>query len=147
MPGVTMYVRELPSRFVIVETPQQKLVYDEQGDPDKLGTRRNKSKTTSAADERAIVGGLQTALASSADKVEVIGKANYAGIPCDVRKALAPGNTLCVARIREQYVTLAEEIQTSPTGGARSWMKAKSKADVCVSAKEFEPPATVRFKN
>jgi hypothetical protein len=144
LPGVdnpTKYARELPSRFVIVETPQEKLVYDERGDPDHLGSRTKKSKT-SAADERAIVGGLQAALAPSAGAVAVIGKATYAGIPCDVRKNLVPGNSVCIGRVRERYVTLAEDIQVPK----RSWMKAKAQADVCVSTRDFEPPANVRFK-
>jgi hypothetical protein len=59
-------LKALPSRFVIVETPQQKLVYDEQGDPENVGTWRSKSKQLSAAEERAIVGGLQAALATPA---------------------------------------------------------------------------------
>lgn len=145
MPGSTMYARELPSRFVIVETPQQKLVYDERGDPDNLGTRRNKPKKVSAAEESLIVGGLQAALDPAAANTKVIGKATHAGIPCDVRQFLMPGNSVCVGKVRGQYVTLAEEMQ-SPTGGPRSWMQAKTKADVCVSAKEFEAPAHVRFK-
>jgi hypothetical protein len=91
-----LYARELPSRFVIIETAQQKLVYDERGDPDHLGSRTIKSKQDSAADERAIVGGLQTALASSADRVKLIGKATYAGIPCEVRQFLVPGNSVCI---------------------------------------------------
>jgi hypothetical protein len=148
MPGAdnpTMYARELPSRFVIIETPQQKLVYDEAGDPDQLGTRRRKSKHVSAAEERAIVDGVQAALASSADQAQVIGKATYAGIPCEVREALGPGNSSCIGRVRGQHVTLAEELQFPNRSPSR--MQAKTKADVCVSAREFEPPAHVRFKS
>lgn len=140
-----MYARELPSKFVIVETPQQKLVYDESGDPDHLGTRRNKSKQAPAADEAAIVGGLQAALGPSAGAAEVTGKATYAGIPCEMRKFLAPGNSVCIARLRGQYVTLAEEIKF-PHRAQASRMQAKTKTEVCVSAREFEPPANVRFK-
>jgi hypothetical protein len=145
MPGITMYARELPSRFVIIETPQQKLVYDEKGDPENRGTKRNKPKKVSAEDERMIVGGLQTALAPSADKVQILGKATYAGIPCEVRQFLMPGDSVCIASIRGQYVTLAEELK-SPARPQPSTMQAKTKADVCVSTKEFEAPAHVRFE-
>lgn len=139
-----MYARELPNRFVIVETPQQRLVYDEQGDPDQLGSRRNKSKQFSAADERAMVNGLQSALDSSpaAANTAVLGTATYAGIQCEVRQFLMPGNSVCIGRIRGRDVTLAEDMQVPKP----SYMKAKSKTDVCVSAREFEPPTNVRFK-
>lgn len=146
MPGVTMYAREFPSRFVIIETAQQRLVYDERGDPDQLGRRTNKSKKTSAEDERAIVGGLQSALGAGAlDQTKVIGKATHAGVPCEVRQFLMPGSSVCIATIRGQYVTLAEEMQV-PGRTEPSRMQAKAKADVCVSTREFEPPAHVRFK-
>jgi hypothetical protein len=143
-----LYARELPSRFVIIETAKQKLVYDERGDPENLGTRAIKSRQFSAAEERAIVGGLQTAFAGSAaeENTKVLGKATYAGIPCDVRQALVPGNSWCIGRVRGQYVNLAEDMQF-PNRPERSWMHAKTKADVCVSAREFEPPAHVRFKS
>ncbi len=144
IPGATLYVRELPSRFVIVETPQQRLVYDERGDPDQPGSRTSKSKA-SAAEKLAIGSVLQTVLASSGDKIKVIGKATYAGIPCDVRQFLVPGNSLCIASVRGQYVTLAEE-HHHPGRAEPSRMQAKAKADVCVSARQFEPPAHVRFK-
>jgi hypothetical protein len=142
MPGVKLFARELPSRFVIIETAQQRLVFDERGDPDRLGTRRTKSKQLSAAEERAAADALQAALAPAAGNVKVLGKATYAGIPCEVRQNLVPGNSVCIATIDGQYVTLAEEMQVPH----RSWIRAKSKADICVTKQEFEPPAHVRFK-
>jgi hypothetical protein len=145
MPGITLYARELPSRFVIVETPQQRLVYDERGDPEHLGTRTIKSKQVSATEKFALARGLQTAVASSGDKIKVLGKATYAGIPCEVRQAFVPGDSLCIASVRGQHVTLAEVIH-SANRAAPSRMQAKAKADVCVSTREFEPPAHVRFK-
>ena len=145
IPGATnpnMYARELPSRYVIIETAQQRLVYDEQGDPEQLGTRTRKSKPVSGAEEQAIVSGLQAALEPSAANVAVLGKATYAGVPCEVRQFLMPGNSVCIGIVRGRPVALAEDHNVP----RRSYMTAKSKSDVCVSAREFEPPASVRFK-
>ena len=89
-----------------------------------------------------MVGGLQAALASSADKVAVLGKATYAGIPCEVRQFLMPGNSVCIAQVRGQSVTLAEDLKVPQP----SRMTAKTQSDICVSARDFEPPANVRFK-
>lgn len=138
----SLYARELPSRFVIVETPKQKLVYDEQGDPEQLGSRRTKSKQPSVAEQRMVGGALAAALQPSAGNAAILGKATYAGIPCEVRQFLMPGNSVCIARIRNQDVTLAEDMKVPKP----SWMKAKSKSEVCVSARDFEPPASVKFK-
>ena len=138
----SLYARELPSRFVIIETPKQRLVYDEQGDPEQLGRRTPKSKPASAAEKQVIGGALAAALEPSAGAAAILGKATYAGIPCEVRQFLMPGNSVCIARIRNQDVTLAEDMKVPKP----SWLKAKSKADVCVSAREFDPPASVRFK-
>ncbi|HEY0686315.1 MAG TPA: hypothetical protein VGD45_28500 [Steroidobacter sp.] len=145
IPGATatnMYARELPSRYTIVETPKERLVYDESGDPDQPGRRMSKSKQTTPAEERAIVDGLQAALASSADNAAILGKATYAGIPCEIRQFLMPGNSVCIAQVRGQSVTLAEDLKVPQP----SHMKAKAQSDVCVSARDFEPPANVRFK-
>jgi hypothetical protein len=144
-PSYTLFASELPSRFVILETPTERMTYDEQGDPAQAGRRVKKSARASAEERRLLAGGLQATLASSADKAQVMGEANYAGIACTVRKFLTAGATVCVARVQGQDVTLAQESK-DPTTGERQWMQATKQSQVCVAKQEFAPPASVRFK-
>lgn len=101
-----------------------------------------------AKQEQAAIGQLLTAVAPLlADQTPAIGTANYAGIQCTVHKYPAPRDgAFCLAKIAGRDVVLAEDF-IDPRLKSRQWMIAQSaQQDLCVSSKEFKPPAHVRFR-
>lgn len=145
MTHLTMELLEHPSRSVIIETPLQRLEYEDRSDDaNHMGVRTNKVEQMSGGSQSAAVIDAQTTLPMLLEPLPSIDKATYAGISCDLRWAPSPGKILCIAKIRGRHVTIAEDMQGSPNG--RSWMLAKSKADICVSTEDFVPPAHARVQ-
>lgn len=138
--GETHFLRVLPSGLIVLETPRQRIEYDELSSGDQLAVMSDKPQLTSDNELHSIAGSPQASNVSAPDTTPTLAKASYAGIPCELRSAPMTGKLTCVAWVRGREIVLAEDMQTI-TG--RSWMLAKTTTEVCMSPQDFAAPSNV----